>query len=179
MRPGTEEIVEPDEIGEAVVDGPYTLSGYFDAPEHNRKAFTSDGAYRSGDLLSERTINKNTYFVFCGRIKDVVDRGGEKINSEEVEGACNAHPSIGATAVVGMPDPIYGERVCAFIIPRSNSIVPTVEELGAFLKDYGLAKFKWPERIEIVSDFPTTKSGKLSKGELRRLLDEKLAGARQ
>ena len=117
------------------------------------------------------------YFVFCGRIKDVVDRGGEKINSEEVEWACNAHPSIAATAVVGMPDPAYGERVCAFVIARDNKVAPTVPELGDFLKTHGLAKFKWPERVEVVTEFPITKSGKLMKAELRRMISEKLASA--
>ena len=106
--------IETEEMGESVVDGPFTSPGYFDAADRNREAFTSDGAYRSGDLVRRRIIDGVPYFVFCGRIKDVVDRGGEKINSEEVEWACNAHPSIAATAVVGMPDPAYGERVCAF-----------------------------------------------------------------
>ncbi len=175
MRPGTEEVIESEEMGESVVDGPYTCPGYFDADDRNREAFTSDGAYRSGDLVRRRHIDGVPYFVFCGRIKDVVDRGGEKINSEEVEWACNAHPAIAATAVVGMPDPAYGERVCAFVIPRDNKTAPSVSELGDFLKTHGLAKFKWPERVEIVSEFPVTKSGKLMKGELRRMISEKLA----
>ncbi len=176
MRPGTEEVIETEEIGELVVDGPYTTPGYFDAPERNREAFTSDGAYRSGDLVRRRFINGVPYFVFCGRIKDVVDRGGEKINSEEVEQACNAHASIAATAVVGMPDAVYGERVCAFIIPRDGRTPPSVSELGDFLKTHGLAKFKWPERVEVVSEFPVTKSGKLLKSELRRMIWERIAG---
>jgi non-ribosomal peptide synthetase component E (peptide arylation enzyme) len=161
-------------MGESVVDGPYTCPGYFNAEDRNREAFTSDGAYRSGDLVRRRHIDGVAYFVFCGRIKDVVDRGGEKINSEEVEWACNAHPSIAASAVVGMPDAAYGERVCAFVIPRENRTAPSVSELGDFLKTHGLAKFKWPERVEIVSEFPVTKSGKLLKSELRRMISEKL-----
>lgn len=167
MRPGTEEVIEDEEMGESVVDGPYTCPGYFDAEDRNQKAFTSDGAYRSGDLMRRKFIGGQPYFIFCGRIKDVVDRAGEKISSEEVEWACNAHPAIAATAVVGMPDPVYGERVCAFVIPRENMAAPSVPELGTFLLEYGLAKFKWPERIEPVAEFPTTKSGKLSKADLR------------
>ncbi len=176
MRPGTEEVIEDEEMGESVVDGPFTSPGYFDADDRNKEAFTSDGAYRSGDLVQRRSIGGITCFVFCGRIKDVVDRGGEKINSEEVEWACNAHPSIAATAVVGMPDAHYGERVCAFVIPRENKVAPTVAELGDFLRAHGLAKFKWPERIEVVSEFPTTKSGKLSKADLRKMIGKALAG---
>lgn len=175
MQPGTEKEIETEEMGESVVDGPFTTPGYFDAEERNREAFTSDGAYRSGDLIQRRYIDGIPYFVFCGRIKDVVDRGGEKISSEEVERACNAHPSISATAVIGMPDAVYGERVCAFVIPRDNKTAPTVSELGEFLKAQGLAKFKWPERVEAVSEFPTTKSGKVTKAELRKLVSQKLA----
>ena len=175
MRPGTEEAIENDEMGESVVDGPFTTPGYFDAEQRNREAFTSDGAYRCGDLIQRRFIDGVAYFVFCGRIKDVVDRGGEKISSEEVEQACNAHPSISGTAVIGMPDAVYGERVCAFIIPRDNRTAPTVSELGEFLKVRGLAKFKWPEHIEAVSEFPTTKSGKVTKAELRNVIRAKLA----
>jgi 2,3-dihydroxybenzoate-AMP ligase len=177
MRPGTEEVIETEEAGESVVDGPFTTPGYFDAEERNLEAFTSDGAYRSGDLVSRRLIDGVPHFVFCGRIKDLVDRGGEKINSEEVEQACNAHVSIAATAVIGMPDAIYGERVCAFVIPRDGKKAPSVSELGDFLKNHGLAKFKWPERVEVVSEFPVTKSGKLLKSELRRMIVEKLASA--
>lgn len=177
MKPGTEVLVEGEEIGKSVVDGPFTSPGYFDAPDRNREVFTSDGAYRSGDLVRHHYIGDIPYLVFCGRIKDVVDRAGEKINSEEVEQACNTHPSIAATAVIGMPDAVYGERVCAFVIPRENRIAPTVAELGDFLKALGLAKFKWPERIEVVAEFPVTKSGKLMKPELRRLISEKLATA--
>jgi non-ribosomal peptide synthetase component E (peptide arylation enzyme) len=174
MRPGTEEEIDGEEMGESVVDGPYTCPGYFDADDRNREAFTSDGAYRTGDLVRRRFVEGVANFVFCGRIKDVVDRGGEKISSEEVEWACNAHPSIAATAVIGMPDPAYGERVCAFVIARDNQTGPSVAELGEFLKTHGLAKFKWPERVEVVSEFPVTKSGKLMKAELRRIIREKL-----
>jgi 2,3-dihydroxybenzoate-AMP ligase len=177
MKPGTEELIEGDEMGESVVDGPFTSSGYFDAADRNREVFTSDGAYRSGDLVRYRHIDGIPYLVFCGRIKDVVDRAGEKINSEEVEQACNTHPSIAATAVIGMPDAVYGERVCAFVIPRENRTAPSVSELGEFLKAHGLAKFKWPERIEVVSEFPVTKSGKLMKPELRRLIRAKVTTA--
>jgi len=176
MQPGTEEEIEGEDMGESVVDGPYTCPGYFDAVDRNREAFTSDGAYRTGDLVRRRVIDGMPHFVFCGRIKDVVDRGGEKINSEEVEWACNAHPSIAATAVIGMPDAAYGERVCAFIIPRDDQTAPSVTELGQFLKTHGLAKFKWPERVEAVTEFPVTRSGKLLKAELRRIIREKLAG---
>lgn len=160
-----------NEVGELAVRGPCTIAGYFDSEERNRVAFTSDGYYRSGDLMRLRTIEGRTYLVFEGRLKDVVSRGGEKINCAEVENVAVGHPSIGSIAIVGMPDRVYGERACAFVIPAAGKSV-SVPELGAFLGEKGLAKFKWPERIEIVSEFPLTSSGKLSKPKLKAIAAE-------
>ncbi len=173
-----EEIVEEGVEGECAFAGPYTIHGYYDAPERNRETFTSTGHYRSGDLMLFRDIDGQRYYQFRGRTKDVVDRAGEKINCEEVEIAVTRHPAIAAAAVVGMPDPVYGERICAFVMPQQDATPPTVAELGAFLLEIGLAKFKWPERIEAVQEFPLTKSGKLSKPLLRNIITEKLAAER-
>jgi non-ribosomal peptide synthetase component E (peptide arylation enzyme) len=107
------------------------------------------------------------YYYFCGRIKDVVDRGGEKINAEEVENVLNGHPAILASAVVAMPDPVYGERVCAFVIARLPGAALTLPMVCGYLQEVGLAKFKWPERLEVVDEFPLSASGKLSKKALR------------
>ena len=172
------EITEADVDGECAFRGPYTISGYFDATERNRVAFTSEGFYRSGDLMRFRDIDGLRRYEFRGRTKDVVDRGGEKINCEELEHAVNRHPALAGCAVVGMPDPVFGERACAFVIARRGMTPPTVAELGSFLKDFGLAKFKWPERIEVVEDFPVTTSGKLSKPALKALIKERLATER-
>ena len=173
---GTEiEITADDVEGECAFRGPYTIHGYYDAPERDRETFTRDGYYRSGDLMLRRTINGARFYEFRGRTKDVVDRGGEKINCEELEHALNQHAAIAASAVVGMPDPVYGERACAFVITPRGMSAPTVAELGEFLRDFGLAKFKWPERIEVVEDFPMTTSGKLSKPRLKALITAKLA----
>jgi non-ribosomal peptide synthetase component E (peptide arylation enzyme) len=166
LEPGTERELPDGEIGELSVRGPCTISGYYDAEDRNKVAFTSDGFYRSGDLIRIKVIGERRYLVFEGRIKDVVSRGGEKINCEEVERVALKHPHINAIAIVAMPDRTYGERACAFVIPVPGKVI-TVSQLGAFLGEQGLAKFKWPERIEIVSDFPITSSGKLSKPKLR------------
>lgn len=180
LDPGSEARAPEGEIGELAVRGPCTIRGYYDAVDRNAVAFTSDGFYRSGDLIRFRVVAGRRYLVFEGRVKDVVDRGGEKINSEEVERVCVGHPAIMAMAVVAMPDPVYGQRACAFVIPAHGTVAPTVKELGAFLEREGLAKFKWPERIEVVSEFPLTSSGKLSKPKLREWLDERMrAGARE
>jgi non-ribosomal peptide synthetase component E (peptide arylation enzyme) len=175
FKPGTEEeILDEGVEGECAFRGPYTIHGYYDAPERNRETFTSDGFYRSGDLMLWRTFDGKRYYQFRGRTKDVVDRANEKINCEEVELAVNKHSAIVSSAVVGMPDPVYGERVCAYVVVREGMRAPSVAELGAFLQEVGIAKFKWPERLEVVDDFPMTKSGKVSKPMLKAMIAEQL-----
>jgi 2,3-dihydroxybenzoate-AMP ligase len=166
LEPGSERELPDDEIGELAIRGPCTISGYYDAEDRNKVAFTSDGFYRSGDLMRTKIIGDRRYLMFEGRLKDVVSRGGEKINCEEIERVAANHPAIMGIAVVAMPDRTYGERACAFVIPSPGKAL-TVPELGAFLEKQGLAKFKWPERIELVPEFPLTSSGKLSKPKLR------------
>jgi 2,3-dihydroxybenzoate-AMP ligase len=167
LVPGTEQDAKPGEIGEPAFKGPYTIHGYFRAEERNRETFTRDGYYRSGDLMYTKVIDGKTYYVFCGRLKDLVSRGGEKINCEEVELAVAGHPAVAAVAAVGYPCPVFDERLCAALVLRDGFAAPTVADLGAYLEDYGLAKFKWPERIEVLDVFPLTASGKLSKEKLR------------
>ncbi|MBH2031420.1 MAG: AMP-binding protein [Pseudomonadales bacterium] len=172
LVPGTEQDAKPGEIGEPAFKGPYTIHGYYNAEERNRETFTSDGYYRSGDLMYTKVIDGKTYYVFCGRLKDLVSRGGEKINCEEVEMAVSGHPAVAAIAAVGYPDPVFDERLCVAIVLRDGFTAPTVAQLGEFLQDYGLAKFKWPERIEVLATFPLSASGKLSKEKLREIVKE-------
>jgi non-ribosomal peptide synthetase component E (peptide arylation enzyme) len=103
-------------------------------------------------------------------LKDLVSRGGEKINCEEVEMAVSGHPAVAAVAAVGYPDPVFDERLCVTLVLREGFAAPTVTELGEFLRDYGMAKFKWPERVEVLASFPLTASGKLSKEGLRDIV---------
>jgi non-ribosomal peptide synthetase component E (peptide arylation enzyme) len=175
--PGTDESAEVGEIGEFMARGPYTISGYYNAPERNAEAFTRDGFYKTGDLLVAREIDGKLYYAFAGRTKDVVDRGTEKINCEEVEQALSTHPSISICAVIGMPDPVLGERVCAYVVLRENDSVPTVNQLAEHMKSLGLAKFKWPERIEVIDALPLTRVGKLDKSKLREDIHFKLSEA--
>ncbi|PMY04615.1 AMP-dependent synthetase, partial [Pseudomonas sp. GW460-13] len=86
---------------------------------------------------------------------------------EEVEMAVAGHPAVAAVVAVPYPDPVYDERLCAVLILREGYDAPTVQALGSYLQEYGLAKYKWPERIEVVSEFPLTASGKLSRQGLR------------
>ncbi len=175
LRPGTEEeITESGVEGECAFAGPYTIHGYYDAAERNAQTFTSDGYYRSGDLMLFRDIGGQRYYQFRGRTKDVVDRAGEKVNSEEVETLVAQHPAVESCAIVGMPDRVYGERVCAFVTLRPGGTAPTVKELGTFLEQLGLAKFKWPERIEVLAELPLTNAGKLSKPTLKQRITDQL-----
>jgi 2,3-dihydroxybenzoate-AMP ligase len=177
LRPGTETPVGPGEVGEPAFKGPYTIRGYYKAEELNCETFTSDGFYLPRDLMQEKIIDGKSYYIFCGRQKELVNRGGEKINCEEVETAVIGHPSVAAAVEVPYPDPIFEERLCAVLILLDGHDAPSLSELGEFLKSYGLAKYKWPERIEIVPSFPLTSSGKLNRSALKNLIAARVAAA--
>ncbi|MFI9324533.1 (2,3-dihydroxybenzoyl)adenylate synthase [Kitasatospora aureofaciens] len=157
--------VAPGEVGELQVRGPYTLRGYYRAEEHNRGAFTADGFYRSGDLVRRLPSG---HLVVEGRVKDVINRGGEKVPVEEVENLVLGHPSVHDVAIVGLPDEALGERSCAFVIARGTP--PTRAELTGYLTDLGLAAFKLPDRIEVLDVFPRTGLGKVDKRALAALV---------
>lgn len=175
IEPGGDREVAVGEVGELTCRGPYTLCGYYNTPERNQQAFTVDGFYRTGDLLVERVIDGKRYYAFAGRSKDVVDRGNEKVNCEEVENAASTHSAVSGCAVVGMPDTVLGERICAFLVINPGAHAPTVAELGRHFEALGLAKFKWPERIEVIDALPVTKVNKLNKAVLRDAIRAKLA----
>jgi len=178
VEPGTENAVPDGVAGEALFRGPYTIRGYYKSEREDASRFTPDGFYRSGDLMESRTYGGVRYYFFKGRLKDVIDRGGEKINAEEVESVLNRHPAVLGSAVVGMPDRVYGERACAFIVLRPGHDTLTLPELTAWLEREGLAKFKWPERLELIDELPLTASGKLSKQILRERIAAMIADAR-
>ncbi|MFG2089090.1 MULTISPECIES: (2,3-dihydroxybenzoyl)adenylate synthase [unclassified Spirillospora] len=157
---GDGEQVAPGEVGELLTRGPYTLRGYYRAPEHNARSFTPDGFYRTGDLVRELPTG---HLVVEGREKDQINRGGDKISAEELENHLLAHPAIHDAAVVGLPDPMMGERTCAFLIVRESEKAPVLREVKEFLRERGVAAYKFPDRIEVVDSFPRTPVGKVSK----------------
>lgn len=159
------------EVGELCVRGPYTLRGYYGTPEHNARAFTSDGFYRSGDLM--RQHSSGAYMVE-GRKKDLINRGGEKISAEEVENLILQHPAVKNIACVPMPDERLGERMCAYVVPQRGQSLG-LEELVDFLETKEIARFKMPERLELVDGFPVSTFGKVSKKILAEMITEKLA----
>lgn len=165
----------PDgESGELIVRGPYTLRGYYKAPEHNKNAFNSEGFYLTGDLMRR---GPGGGLVVEGRRKDMINRGGEHISAEEIENLIITHPGVHNAAVIGMPDPDMGERICAYIILKPGYTL-TFQELCSFLMSKEIAKFKLPERLELVSEFPLTNIGKVSKKDLREIIARKLEAER-
>ena len=162
--------VAVDELGELWVRGPYTLRGYYRAPEHNARTFTADGFYKSGDVLRKRADGN---YIVEGRKKDLINRGGEKISAEEVENLLLMHPAIHNVACVPMPDRVLGEKMCAFAILRAGQSI-TLAEMTAFLNEHGLARYKHPERLEIIPELPISGFGKVQKNVLTAQITEKL-----
>ena len=175
LKPESEEPVLPGEMGELCFRGPSSLTGFFQSPQANQSAFTADGYYRTGDMMTAHEVEGVVCYTFEGRLRDNINRGGEKIGCEEVEGFVNQHPHVADAKLVAMPDPFYGEKGCIFIIPRAGLKAPGVQELAAFLTGLGLAKYKCPERIEITDSFPVTRVGKLDKPALKKTIADKLA----
>ncbi len=161
--------VAPGQTGALLTRGPYTIRGYFQSPEHNAQAFDAEGFYRSGDLVQLRA---DGYLVVVGRIKDQINRGGEKIAAEEVENLLMAHPAITHAALVSMPDETMGEKSCAFVVSADPALKGVA--LRRYLRGLGLADYKLPDRIERVAALPMTAVGKVDKTRLRRHLAERL-----
>jgi len=153
----------PDgDIGELLVRGPYTLRGYYRVPEYNARTFTSDGFYKTGDLMRRHSSGN---YIVEGRKKDLINRGGEKISAEEVENLILAHPAVLNVACVPMPDPQLGERMCAFVMLRPGMAL-TLQELTSFLLGKEIARFKLPERLEVLEELPLSRVGKVMKQAL-------------
>jgi acyl-CoA synthetase (AMP-forming)/AMP-acid ligase II len=158
--------VPAGEPGEILWRGPTKSFGYLNDDARTAEAFTADGYYRSGDLAQ---VDADGYHTIVGRAKDMIIRGGQNISPGEVEEAVALHPAVSEVAVVGVPDPVFGERVCAAVALRDGAALD-LEALVAFLAQRRMAKFKLPERLEVVPELPRTASGKTSKAEVRALV---------
>lgn len=179
LVPGEEREAKTGEVGELCFRGPSSVRGYYNAPEQSRETLTADGFVRTGDLARAHRIEGRLYYSFEGRLKDNINRGGEKFGTEEVENLIRSHPAVADVAVVAMPDEMLIERACAYLIVRPGMPAQDVKSLGAFLEKKGLAKFKLPERIELVNAFPVTRVGKLDKAALRKAIAEKVAAEKR
>ncbi|MFG3333024.1 (2,3-dihydroxybenzoyl)adenylate synthase [Streptomyces tendae] len=159
-----DEDVPEGEFGHLLTRGPYTVRGYWRAPEHNRRSFTEDGFYRTGDIVRRLT---GGHLVVEGRAKDQINRGGEKIAPEEVENIILAHPSVHDVSVVSVPDAYLGERSLAYVILRGDAEPLRPAAIKRFVRERGIAAYKVPDRVEFVEEFPQTGVGKISKKQLR------------
>ncbi len=153
----------PDgEVGEMWTRGPYTLRGYYNAPEHNARAFSPDGFYMSGDLMWRHPTGN---YVVAGRTKDLINRGGEKISAEEVENLILSHPAVLDVACVPADHPVLGEQMCACVVLRDGASL-TLPELVAHLRSFELARHKLPEILRVYDALPLSPVGKISKKDL-------------
>jgi 2,3-dihydroxybenzoate-AMP ligase len=156
-------ILPVGERGVLHTQGPYTLRGYYRAEEHNKRAFSSDGWYITGDIV---IIRPDGNIVVEGRDKDLINRAGEKISGEEVENLIYRHPGIEMVAAVAIPDAKLGERVCVYVTLREG-VHTTLEELRELMKDANVAAYKLPEVLVVTEKMPLTKVGKIDKKALR------------
>jgi 2,3-dihydroxybenzoate-AMP ligase len=163
------------EVGELLVRGPYTIRGYYKAADHNRHAFTEDGFYRTGDMVARDSSER---LIVAGRVKDMINRAGEKVSAEEVENLVIDHPKVRAVALVAMSDPLMGEKGCLFVTCEQGVTV-RLAEIVAHLEQKRVAKFKFPERLEVVDNFPLTAVGKIAKKVLRERIENILTEERQ
>ncbi|MDI6752966.1 MAG: AMP-binding protein [Thermodesulfobacteriota bacterium] len=154
--------------GEACARGQNVCIGYFKDPERTAQTIDEKGWIYSGDLA---TMDENGNLRIVGRIKDIIVRGGENISPTEIEDILYTLPKVAQVSVVAIPDERLGEKTCACIIPKTGELI-TQEEVKAFFKDK-VAHFKIPDRVELMSEFPTTPSGKIKKNVLRDMMAEK------
>ncbi|OMP66375.1 class I adenylate-forming enzyme family protein [Domibacillus epiphyticus] len=154
-------VCAPDEVGELYIKGPMVVPGYWENDEANKKAFDDDGFWKSGDLAR---IDPDGFVYIMDRKKDMINRGGEKIYSIEVENALYRHPKVLEASVVGMEDPLFGEYVKAYVVKKPESDV-TESELIQFAKEQ-LADYKVPKEIEFLDELPRNAGGKVLKTRL-------------
>ena len=138
--------------------------------------FTEDGWYRTGDLAK---IDENGFLHITGRVKDVINRGGEKVPVAEIENLLYQHPEVTDVAIVAMPDARLGERACAFVVPAHEDRRVSLEEMQAYLDGAGVSKYYWPERIEHIGELPRNPVGKVQKNVLREKAARLVAGTKE
>jgi acyl-CoA synthetase (AMP-forming)/AMP-acid ligase II len=163
------DITEPNHPGELRVSSPTVIAGYWGDVA---SPFDELGYYRTGDIF-EITGTGGHLLVYIDRAKDLISRGGYKVSAVEIESLLLGHPKVAAAALVGMPDELLGERICAFVEARDPADPPTLAELVELLRSLEVARFKWPERLEILAELPRNPVGKILKRTLREQLRQK------
>jgi acyl-CoA synthetase (AMP-forming)/AMP-acid ligase II len=158
----------PGEVGEILTYGPSVTIGYYRNPEANAKSFTKDGWFHTGD---QGVFDEHGYLKIVGRKKEMIIRGGANIYPREIEEVLFQHPKVLDAAVVGISDARLGERTCACIVPRDGQTL-SLEEVVEFLRDK-IATYKLPEHLELMDSLPRTPTGKVQKGPLRGIVEER------
>ncbi|NFV13261.1 (2,3-dihydroxybenzoyl)adenylate synthase [Clostridium sporogenes] len=159
----------PDgEFGELLSRGPYTIDGYYMAPGANARSFTKEGFYRTGDRAMK---TKEGNLRMGGRLKEQINRAGEKIMPAEVEGYICKHKEIREAAIVGIPDKELGHRSCAFVMTEEGNHI-NLAEIHNFLRKLGVAQYKYPDQLENIETWPLTKIGKIDKKALVKMIIE-------
>ncbi len=166
-----EEITELGGVGELWYRGPNVIPCYFKRPDLTANAFDKEGFFNTGDLFQ---VKDNDCIGFFDRTKDIIIRGGFNISAQEVENMLLGHPQVLDVAAVAMPDEAMGEKVCVYVVPRDGA-KPGVEDFRDFMKDKGIAVYKIPERVEIISAIPRNPVGKIMKSVLREDIRKKTA----
>lgn len=156
--------------GEFVSKGPTVFTGYFKSAEENKKIFTKDGYFKTGDLAK---IDERGVITVTGRIKETILRGGETISAGGIERLICSHSGVAEAAVIGMPDKALGERICAYVQLKPGTSL-TFEELITYLKSVGASVFQLPERVEFIDPIPLTKVGKVDKSALKEDIKRRL-----
>jgi 2,3-dihydroxybenzoate-AMP ligase/mycobactin salicyl-AMP ligase len=164
--------VSPNKEGELITKGPNIFNGYFKSEEENKNVFTEDGFFRTGALAK---ISESGIITITGRIKETILRGGETLSAIGIERLISSHPAVADVAVIGMPDKVLGERICAYVQLKEGTKL-SLEELVVYLKSIGASVLQLPERLELIDSIPLTKVGKADKKALKEDIQKKLDG---
>jgi 2,3-dihydroxybenzoate---[aryl-carrier protein] ligase len=162
--------VAPGEVGEMAMKGPLAFKGYFRAEEENARAFDEEGYLHSGDLM---LVREDGRYIVEGRRKDMIKRGGENIYPERIEDSLERNPAVANCVAIGMPDARFGERLCAFVQPKSGATADFDGVVG-WLRQSGIAIYELPERVEVVDSWPLTPVQKIDKRRLRAWITARL-----
>ena len=157
--------------GELIIKGPGVFTGYYKAPEENKMAFDKEGFFRTGDVVK---MDEAGNVTITGRLKEMINRGGESISATEIESLITGHPGVAIVAVIPMPDPVMGERVCAYIQPKPAADL-NFDKIIAYLKERKASVLQFPERIEFIGDMPLTKAEKVDKKALIEDIKKKIS----
>lgn len=163
----------PNTPGELIIKGPGIFTGYYKAPKENKMALNKEGFFSTGDVVK---IDEAGNVTITGRIKEMINRGGESISATEIEGLVMGHPGVAIVAVIPMPDPVMGERVCAYIQPKPGANL-NFDKIISYLKERKASVLQFPERIEFIVDMPLTKAEKVDKKTLTEDIKKKISSS--